>query len=315
MWIGKLAAALAAMAAGTAATAGPSEQEWTQAPGYYRMMLGDFRVTVVSDGSVARDLPPLMSDPDLVRSRYTDQHQSLPAELSVNCFVIDTGEHRILVDTGAGELFGPGVAGQLIRNLAAAGYRPEDIDVILLTHIHGDHSGGLSIAGRRLFPLATVYVDAADPAYWLDERAEARAPEARRATFEQSRRTVGPYVATGQLQTFNAPAELFPGVTAIPLRGHTPGQSGYIFESKGKRLLLWGDIVHATEVQFEHPFVTIAYDVDPDAAARSRTAILGQAAKSGILIGASHMSFPGLGHVARRSDGYAWIPLPWRSKP
>lgn len=223
-----VATALAAMSA--SAQGAPA---WPQAPGYYRMQLGDFRVTVLSDGAVDRDLPAIMSDPDMVRARYHDQHQALPARLSINCYLIDTGEHRILVDTGAGELFGKGVAGQLVANLRSAGYAPEDIDTILLTHIHGDHSGGLSIGGQRLFLAATVYIDAADPALWLSKEAEAAAPVARRATFEQSQKTVGPYVVAGRLKTFTAPTTLFPGIRAIPLRGHTPGQSGYVIESKG----------------------------------------------------------------------------------
>lgn len=279
------------------------------------MQLGDFQVTVLSDGSVERDLPAIMSDPDLVHNRYHAQHQALPARLSINCYLIDTGDHRILIDTGAGELFGAGVAGQLVANLRSAGYAPEDIDTILLTHIHGDHSGGLSIGGRRVFPAATVYVDGADPALWLSKAAEARAPSAQRATFEQSQKTVGPYVAAGRLNTFKAPAALFPVVRAIPLRGHTPGQSGYIIESKGERLLLWGDVIHSAEVQFADPTVTIHYDVDPKAAAATRAKILAEVAESGILVGGAHISFPGLGYVVRSTKGYSWGPRSWSSQP
>jgi glyoxylase-like metal-dependent hydrolase (beta-lactamase superfamily II) len=312
MGIGKIAAAAALSMISAASLA---QAPWPQAPGYYRMQLGDFRVTVLSDGSVDRDLPAIMSDPDLVRDRYRTQHQALPARLSINCYLIDTGAHRILIDTGAGELFGAGVAGHLVANLRSAGYAPEDIDTILLTHIHGDHSGGLSIAGRRVFPAATVYVDAADPALWLSKAAEARAPAAQRATFEQSQKTVGPYVAAGRLKTFDAPTGLFPGVRAIPLRGHTPGQSGYVIESKGQRLLLWGDVIHSAEVQFQEPSVTIQYDVDPKAAAATRDTILAETAQSGILVGGAHISFPGLGHVVRNATGYSWVPQSWSSKP
>jgi glyoxylase-like metal-dependent hydrolase (beta-lactamase superfamily II) len=306
---------IAAGALASISASAHGQAEWPQAPGFYRMQLGDFRVTVLSDGSVDRDLPEIMSDPDLVRMRYEAQHQALPARLSVNCYLIDTGKHRILVDTGAGELFGAGVAGQLVANLRSAGYTPEDIDTVLLTHIHGDHSGGLSVGGQRIFPAATVYVDAADPALWLSKAAEGRAPAAQRATFEQSQKTVGPYVAAGRLKTFDAPAVLFPGVRAIPLRGHTPGQSGYVIESKGERLLLWGDVIHSAEVQFRHPSVTIHYDVDPKAAAATREAILAETSKSGILVGGAHISFPGLGHVVREDSGYSWVPRSWSSKP
>lgn len=303
-----------------AATANPNgtateETRWPQAPGYYRFRLGSFRVTVLSDGSVERDLPSLMSDPELVRACFHAGHQRLPVQLSVNCFLIETGSHRMLVDTGAGELFGPGVAGQLLTNLHAAGHAPDDIDTVLLTHIHGDHSGGLSIGGQPAFRNAEVYVDAADPAFWLNGVAEASAPKSRRTSFEQSRRTVGPYEAAGRLRTFHAPADLFPGVRAISLRGHTPGQSGFLIESQDQRLLLWGDVVHAAEVQFQHPKVTIQYDVDENAAAITRERLLAEVADSGVLIGGAHLSFPGLGYVSRSASGYAWTPRPWSAQP
>ena len=132
---------------------------------------GDFKVTVLSDGTAPRDLPAIMSDPAGVRQAYAASHQALPVELSINIFLVDTGVKKILVDTGAGELFGAG-AGRLVANLRAAGYAPDDIDAVLLTHIHGDHSGGLSIAGKRVFPQALVYVDRRDPAFWLDAAQE-----------------------------------------------------------------------------------------------------------------------------------------------
>jgi glyoxylase-like metal-dependent hydrolase (beta-lactamase superfamily II) len=129
-------------------TAGPATSTAQQAPGFYRLALGDFRITVVSDGTALRDLPKIMSKPAEVRAALSAGHETLPIELPIHCFLIETGPKTIMVDTGAGELFGP-KAGKLVANLHAAGYRPGDIDVILLTHIHGDHSGGLSIGGTR----------------------------------------------------------------------------------------------------------------------------------------------------------------------
>ncbi|KJH77459.1 MBL fold metallo-hydrolase [Pseudomonas sp. ES3-33] len=281
-----------------------------QAPGYYRIPLGDFKVTVLSDGTAPRDLASIMSKPAVVRAAYAAAHEALPVELSINCFLIDTGKQRILVDTGAGELFGPG-SGKVVANLQAAGYKPEDIDTILLTHIHADHSGGLTVAGKRVFPKAAVYVDKADPALWLSQAEEAKVPADRKTTFEQSRKTVGPYVDSGQLKTFTAPVNLFPGVSAIPLHGHTPGHTGYMIESKGQKLLLWGDTVHSTEVQLDHPDITIQYDVNATDAASSRLKALEQAGKEGYLVGGAHISFPGFGHVEHRAAVYIWHPIPY----
>jgi glyoxylase-like metal-dependent hydrolase (beta-lactamase superfamily II) len=281
-----------------------------QAPGFYRIALGDFRITVLSDGTAPRDVPKIMSKPDEVRAAYAAAHEALPVELSINCFLVDTGTHRMLVDTGAGELFGA-ASGQLVANLRAAGYQPEDIDVILLTHIHGDHSGGLSIGGKRVFPNALVYVDRHDPDYWLNASVEASAPANRRTTFVQSHKTVDPYIDAGKLRTFDGATELFPGVRTVPEHGHTPGLTGYMIESQGQRLLLWGDIVHSAEVQFRDPSVTVEYDVDPKQAAASRQRILSDAAQQGYLVGGAHISFPGLGHVRADKTGYSWIPAPY----
>lgn len=296
--------------------AGAAAQGWQpqQAPGFYRVRLGDFRLTVLSDGTARRDPSSIMSHPDLVRRSYADAHEALPVELSINCFLIDTGAKKILVDTGAGELFGAG-SGTPVSNLRAAGYAPEDIDAVLLTHIHGDHSGGLSIGGKRVFPRALVYVDRRDPAYWLDVAHETKAPSAGQLTFRQSRQTVNPYVESGMLRTFDGPTQLFDGIRSVTEYGHTPGMNGYLIESKGERLFLWGDIVHAAEVQFSHPEVTIDYDVDANAASHTRALRLAEAAQEGYLVGGAHLSFPGLGHVRATPNGYQWLPLPYTAAP
>ena len=283
---------------------------WKQVPGVYRMQLGAFRVTVLSDGTALRDLSKIMSKPAEVRDAFSKAHETLPTELSINCFLIDTGAHKILVDTGAGELFGVG-SGGLIAAMRAAGYEPDSIDVILLTHIHADHSGGLSVGGERLFRNAMVYVDRRDPDYWLSSAVEAAAPDAFKKTFAQSHQTVDPYVRAGRLQPFDGRTVLFPGISSVPEHGHTPGHSAYLIESEGQRLLLWGDVIHAAEVQFRDPTVTIDFDVDRDAAIASRRQALLSASQDGYLVGGAHLSFPGIGHVRADGDGFAWMPAPY----
>lgn len=289
-------------------------QVQTQAPGFYRMMLGDDEITVLSDGTAPRNVDEIMSKPEEIRKAFAHAHQALPIELSINAFLINTGTKLILVDTGAGALFGPHSGGRLVANLRAAGYRPDQIDAVLLTHIHGDHSGGLSIDGRRVFPNALVYVDKRDPDFWLGAAAEAAAP-AEMKTVQQSHATVDPYVAAGKLRPFDGATDLFPGIRAMPAYGHTPGHTAYMVESKGQRLLLWGDTIHVAEVQFADPDITIDYDVDRTAAIASRKRMLADAAAQGYLIGGAHISFPGLGHVRADAKGYSWIPRPYSVGP
>jgi glyoxylase-like metal-dependent hydrolase (beta-lactamase superfamily II) len=283
----------------------------TQAPGFYRIELGDDEVTVLSDGTAPRDVAAIMSKPNEIREALARDHELLPIDISINAFLINTGAQLVLIDTGAGELFGGG-AGHLIANLRAAGYQPEQIDAILLTHIHADHSGGLSVGGKRVFPNALVYVDKRDPEFWLSASAEAAHPD-RRVTFAQSHATVDPYATAGKLRPFDGAGPVLAGIQALPAHGHTPGHTAYLVESKGQRLLLWGDTIHLAEVQLSDPEVTIDYDMDRDAAVIARKKLLALSATQGFLVGGAHISFPGLGHVSADSAGYHWIPLPYNA--
>jgi len=156
-----------------------------QAPGYYRMMLGKLRITAVSDGTVTVPLNTLLTNisPEKLQQTMARDAMTPQAETSINAYVIDDGKKRILVDTGAGELFGHN-GGHLVTNLAAAGYPAESIDVVLLTHIHADHSGGVSLAGKPAFPKAKVYVDKRDVDFWLNP-ANVRRVEARRIPLQK----------------------------------------------------------------------------------------------------------------------------------
>jgi glyoxylase-like metal-dependent hydrolase (beta-lactamase superfamily II) len=301
-----LAPAMAAVAA--------APQVKAQAPGFYRMMLGDDEITVLSDGTFSVGIDKIMSKPDEARQVLASDHETLPLELSINAFLINTGSRLILVDTGEGQA-SDGAPGRLIGNLRAAGYQPEQIDAILITHMHGDHSGGLSIGGQLAFPNATVYVDKRDSDYWLSPATEAKAPAAMKQTFQQIRALFEPEVKAGKLHPFDGASELFPGVSSVPSYGHTPGHTAYMIESKGQKLLLWGDSMHLAEVQFADPDVTIEYDSDPKAAIASRKKLMAAAAAQGFIVGGAHISFPGLGHIRADGKGYTWIPVPYSAGP
>lgn len=296
---------------GTPARASEVPQVRTQAPGFYRMMLGDFEVTVLLDGTMAQPVDKLVSKPDEVRKVLARDHETLPIDLSVNAFLINTGRNLVLVDAGVGELFGPKVGGQLPANLRAAGYKPGEIDAVLITHLHGDHFGGLVAGGQRAFPNAVVYLDKRETAYWLDADQEKAAPENRKRSFGQARAVLGQYAGAGKLQTFDGASELFPGIRSMPAYGHTPGHTAYLVESRGERLLMWGDVIHCAEAQFHDPGLTMQYDSDPRAAAATRRSLMAAAAKDGWIVGSAHISFPGLGHVRSDGRGYSWIPLPY----
>lgn len=153
-----------------------------------------------------------------------------------------------------------------------------------------------------------MYVDRHDSDFWLNRANQAGAAEGQRHGFDEAQAMLAPYVAAGKLTPFQGGAEIVPGIRAVAAPGHTPGHSYYAVESGGQKLLLLGDMLHAGAVQFPHPGTTIRFDVDAAAAKAQRAGELADAAKNGYWVGAAHLSFPGIGHVAKEGDGYRWLP-------
>lgn len=294
----------------TAAGNAAAPQLKTQGAGYYRFMLGDFEVTVLLDGvlplqplQLLQNMPAAQISAHLARAFQTE---NVPT--SVNAFLVNTGSRLVMIDAGTGTVFGPSL-GKLRDSLKASGYQPEQIDDILVTHMHGDHVGGLMIDGKVVFPNATVHADQRDADEWLSAEKAAKASAEAQKVYQLAQAAVGPYVAAGRFAPFDGDSELFPGIKAIAARGHTPGHSIYSVESKGQKLVLWGDLIHVAAVQFERPAVTVTFDKDPANAAVARQAAFANAAKEGFLIGSAHLSFPGLGHLRREGQGYAFVPI------
>ena len=278
--------------------------------GFYRMKLGQFTVTTLSDGTLPlpfHDLLANVTPAEIDRSLAHDFLQD-PVQTSVNAYLIDTGSRLILVDTGAGDLFGPTV-GHLNAALFAAGVRPEQISDVLLTHIHADHSGGLMSGQALAFPNATVHVAKRESDFWLDPANFVGATDFNQARAKEAHEKVDPYVKAGKLKTFAGDVELFPGIRALAAPGHTPGHTVYVLESRGQKLMFWGDMMHVAAVQFPHPGATMSFDVDPKSAAATRLKFLRDAAAQGYWVALDHVSFPGIGHVRAEKTGFSWAPL------
>jgi glyoxylase-like metal-dependent hydrolase (beta-lactamase superfamily II) len=227
---------------------------------------------------------------------------------SVNAFLVNTGAKLILIDTGAGNAFGP-TLGFAVRNLKAAGYDPADVDKVLLTHMHGDHLGGiLSTDGKIAFPNAALMPTRAESEYWLDAARMAQAPKEARGSFEMAAKTAAPYRAAGQWKPFDSNADIEPGIRAFAT-GHTPGHTSYIIESKGQRLIVLGDVIHFGSVQFPRPDISVVFDTDSAPAITSRKKLFAAAAKDQTLLAGAHLSFPGLGHIRAQGQGYVWVPV------
>lgn len=308
-----LAAALLLAVVAAPAFATTAHTPQVQVPGVYHQQIGTLQVTALFDGTVALGRTELVGIAPGAVTRLLD-HRYVPEDgkglqTAVNAYLVQRGDHLTLVDTGTAQCFGPGL-GQVLGNLRAAGYDPAEVDDVLLTHAHPDHLCGLLDAKDQIaFPNATVWLSAADAAYWLDPASEATAPQGVRFAFALARKAVAPYEAAGKLRRFQPGQPLPAGVSALDSHGHTPGHVSWRLDGgNGQSLLVWGDVVHFHAVQFARPDASYEADSDRAAAIASRRAMMAQAADQGWWVAGAHLPFPGLGHVRREGGAFAWVP-------
>jgi glyoxylase-like metal-dependent hydrolase (beta-lactamase superfamily II) len=224
-----------------------------------------------------------------------------PVPLAVNAFLLRLNGKHALIDAGTSSTMGP-TLGKLPENLRAVGVAPEVIDFVLLTHIHPDHSNGLvDDAGEANYPNAEIIVSAHDLRFWVEREPAASDNEFRQRNMKAARRAFAPYRERTRAIDGGEP---LPGIRAHPQPGHTPGHTGYFITSGGDALLIWGDIVHVTGVQFARPDAALTFDLDPDAARASRTRVLDWVATDRIRVAGAHLDLPGYGHVSRSGTGY-----------
>lgn len=279
-------------------------------PGYHRIMVGELEMTALSDGSLVMPLADLYTGipKERARAALAAAFQDRESETSVNAFLVNDGHRLILIDAGTGIHMGTNL-GRLIENMAAAGYAPEQVDHVLLTHLHIDHSGGLINKGKAVFSNATVHVSKSDADFWLALSGSERPAHVSADQFMQAQECVAPYISASRFQPFEDNSEILDGVRAVHRPGHTPGHSAFVFESGGERLMIWGDVTHGDVLQFDWPNVAITFDVDQQQAIASRTAAFSEAADQQYLVAGSHLAFPGLGHVRRDASHYDWVPI------
>lgn len=289
-----------------------------QVPGYYRLMLGEFEVTALFDGAIELESTLLHNataeELDQLLARMFVGNPKM--QTAVNAYLINTGNNLVLIDTGAGGLFGPSL-GYILQNLKASGYQPEQVDTVVITHLHGDHMGGLNNdAGQPIYPNAKVLVAREDNDFWLSEDVAAGALEEMQPYFKMARDTAAPLLAAGRWLPFSAGDLLVEGISAAAAYGHTPGHTAFQVVSGEEKMLIWGDLVHAHAVQFARPGVSIEFDIDQHQAIATRQRIMAETAASGILVGGMHLPFPGIGHVRSEGEGrYAWVPVEFAPLP
>jgi len=224
--------------------------------------------------------------------------------IDVNCFLVKGPNGITLVDAGLGATWGE-TFGKAREILHEAGIMPDQVDRVLVTHIHSDHVLGLFDGAEPWLPRAEILVPDADWAFFTDPAAREAQPEARREPFDFAARLAHAY--EGRVSPIPpGPVAAMPDVALLPLPGHTPGHSGYLFRGPQNSLLLWADTVHLQDVQTADPLVCLMFDVDPVQARKTRQATLEQVANGGWIVAGGHVS--GFGRIERAEDAYRFVP-------
>lgn len=267
------------------------------------LQIGDFLIQAISDGHLTASLDLLSHiDPAKAAQLQLKAGVSDPSSIHINTYLVRGKGRTILIDAGAGGIKGWG--GELRGNLLRAGVQPTDVDTILLTHAHPDHVGGLLDAqGHPVFPNAELLIHPRELSFWEDDGNLARSNNRARGNFLLARQVFAGYRRNLRLL---AEGDVLPGISMVPLSGHTPGHTGYRVESEDRSALIWGDIVHFPHIQIARPDVSIAFDQDPQRAAAARSALLDMVSADQLMAAGMHLGELGFVRIQRIGRGYSF---------
>ena len=290
-----------------------------QAPGFYRYKVGTFECTSINDG--ARTFPM----PDKLVVNATKEQALAAADaaympkgmvtIPFNPQLINTGSKLILIDCGNGvSMLEPskGAVGRTLQNLAAAGVDPKSIDIVLLSHLHPDHTNGIRAAdGSMAFPNAEIMVPAVDWAFWMSDEnaAKAQSNEMMKNYFANVKKIYAGIES--KVTKYEWGKEVAPGITSISTPGHTPGHTSFAVASGNSKILIQADVTNIPELFLRNPDWHVAFDVDGDLAQQTRHKFYDMAAAEKATVVGFHFTFPSIGHVEKDGNGYRLIPSLW----
>ncbi|MEY2689902.1 MAG: hypothetical protein RL375_4102 [Pseudomonadota bacterium] len=278
-------------------------------PGHRRVRVGDAEVVALLDGIARRPLVEgFVKNAPLADVQAALAAQGLPTQyidVPFTPFLIVVGGKRVLMDTGLGEFGGP-TAGKLIEQLRGAGVAPGDIDVVLVSHFHGDHINGLrNKAGDLMFPKAKVMVPEAEFAFWMDDARMNAAPEGMKGAFQGVRRVFGG-MGSDRLSQFQTGTEVLPGIRTLAAYGHTPGHTVFEVNGGSQRFNFVADITNVPALFARRPDWAVMFDMDAEAAQRARRATFDRIIDAKAMLGGYHFPFPAIGTMRREGTGYAF---------
>jgi len=260
--------------------------------GIYSMKVGQYEVYILVESERDGNTSILVGADEAVLKRY------IPAEgfkHTANAILIKTPKQNILIDTGTG------MGGIIVEKVKKLGVQPENIDAVLITHLHGDHFGSLQKDGVAVFTKAKVYLSAKELEYFTKTQVNQGAVNALKP-YGNKVTTFEPGELGKKLK------EIVPGISPIAAYGHTPGHTLYLIENKNEKLLIIGDLLHIALVQFPVPEISATYDMDQKAAATVRRQVLDYAAKNKIPVAGMHIVYPGTGSVSVDGSGFKFTP-------
>jgi glyoxylase-like metal-dependent hydrolase (beta-lactamase superfamily II) len=289
-----------------------------QNAGWYRYKVGDFEVTVVTDGTATNPL----SDDYIANAPKADVNADLAANFlpqdkvsnSYTPVVINTGSKLVAIDTGLGlGMFeqSKGAVGQYHSNLQAAGIDRNAVDVVIISHFHSDHINGLVVPENKpAFPNAEIMVPEIEAAFWADESNTSKLPEPARPQMGNVKRVMG--IVGSKVTKYQAGKELVPGITAIATPGHTPGHTSHMVASGNGKVLMQADVTAGAAPLFvRHPEWHLRFDTDKPQAVETRKKIYDMAATEKMMVQGFHFPFPAMAFVEKSGSGYRLVPVPW----
>lgn len=308
-----------AVAASSKPTSGVdgSDASRSRSPGFYRFAVNEVELTVLNDGyfHLPSEIFAFNVEPE-TREEYF-RSRRIPFDghpYQASPVVIDNGNQRILVDSGTGdfphEMFSD-EDGHLAQGLQAAGIAPESIDVVILTHAHPDHLGGLMnpATDEHTFSNAEIVLSVTELDFWTSDDVETRLPEASLSVLPGLQTVLS--AMDERLRPVRAGDEVVNGIRSIASPGHTHGHIALGLDAGDKELLLVGDAITNIHIDFEHPEWQFGFDLEPETAGNTRRRLLDMASTDGMLILGYHFPFPGLGYALRNGNTWQWYPAGW----
>ncbi|QBM30604.1 putative quorum-quenching lactonase YtnP [Hydrogenophaga pseudoflava] len=282
------------------------------ATGVKRMKLGAMEVIALNDGALRRPLgEEFVRNVPLEQVKSLLASQNLPTDyvdIPFTPFLVVTPAGRFLLDTGFADN-GPPTTGKLAAQLAAAGFKPEDVDHVVISHYHGDHINGLRKKdGSLAFPKAKVHVPAPEHAFWFDDAKMNAAPPAAKGAFENARKVIGSLPAD-ILVKYEPGQELAPGIRAEAAFGHTPGMSMVSVQSEGQKFMYVADLTNVPSLFARSPDWAVQFDMDAELARQTRRRVFDMLVKDKVTAGGYHFPFPALGTIETAGSGYQFKPV------